>query len=226
MLGLALLGVFPASARSQDAGFALSSGDFAAGIGAAAVFVAPSVLNINQAPADCGPCPRKNVPFFDRWAIGRGSPVAARAGDVGVAALALATWWDLAREGVDPDLVASLESAAWAAAAAELLKAAIARKRPVLYGTQARAAVNSDDSQRSLPSVHTSTAFALATSYILTRGRLYREGALSGRNLAAVATATLVGILRVAGGRHFPSDVVAGAALGAASAIVVHKIKF
>jgi membrane-associated phospholipid phosphatase len=32
--------------------------------------------------------------------------------------------------------------------------------------------------------------------------------------------------MRVAAGKHFPSDVVGGAALGVTSAVVVHAIRF
>lgn len=227
LLGLSLVSFPLATARSQDAGPAIRLGDVVAGAAAGAVYVIPTVFSINEGPADCGPCPRDGVPFFDRWVIGTGSAGASTLSSVALFALAGATWWDIGRNsGMGEELVASLEAVAWAAAAAELLKAVTDRNRPVLYTEEASGEIARLTNQRSLPSGHTATAFALATSYILTRGRLYEEPALTGRNLAAVATATLVGILRLAGGRHFPSDVVAGAALGAASAIVVHKIKF
>ncbi len=227
LLGLSLVSFPLAAARAQDAGPAIRPGDVVAGAAAGAVYVIPTLFGINEGPADCGPCPRDGVPFFDRWAIGTGSAGARTLSTVALFALAGATWWDIERNsGMGEELVASLEAVAWAAAATELLKAVADRNRPVLYTEGAPGEIARLTNQRSLPSGHVSSAFALATSYILTRGRLYGEPALTGRNLAAVATATLVGILRVVGGRHFPSDVVAGAALGAASAMIVHKIKF
>jgi membrane-associated phospholipid phosphatase len=35
-----------------------------------------------------------------------------------------------------------------------------------------------------------------------------------------------VGVSRVAAGRHFPSDVLAGAALGTVSGVVAYKVRF
>ena len=43
---------------------------------------------------------------------------------------------------------------------------------------------------------------------------------------AALATAVSIGALRVAAAKHFPSDVVAGAALGVVSAVTVRAIRF
>ena len=41
-----------------------------------------------------------------------------------------------------------------------------------------------------------------------------------------MAGATGVGVLRVAAGKHYPSDVLVGASVGVASALVIHEIKF
>ena len=43
---------------------------------------------------------------------------------------------------------------------------------------------------------------------------------------ALMAGAAGVGVLRVAAGKHHPSDVLIGAGVGVASAVVVHEIKF
>jgi membrane-associated phospholipid phosphatase len=42
----------------------------------------------------------------------------------------------------------------------------------------------------------------------------------------AFGVATGVGVSRVAAGKHFPSDVFAGAVLGTASGLVVYQLKF
>jgi len=81
-----------------------------------------------------------------------------------------------------------------------------------------RAAAAADrENQQSLPSSHASLAFAAATSYLV----LARRQHLPHRTRNAVllyAGAVGVAALRVAAGKHFPTDVAAGAALGAGSA--------
>src|SRR2546422_2189805 len=71
----------------------------------------------------------------------------------------------------------------------------------------------SRESQQSLPSGHASLAFAAATSYLV----LARRQHLRHRRRNAIllyAGAVGVSALRVAAGKHFPTDVAAGAALG------------
>jgi len=117
-----------------------------------------------------------------------------------------------------------VEGAAWASGITEMLKGVIGRRRPVLYTVEAPGAVSERNSRRSLPSGHTSVAFAVATSYWLSRRALHGSPGVPG--WVAVAVATGVGVLRVAAGKHFPSDVVAGAALGVGTAVVMQVVKF
>jgi membrane-associated phospholipid phosphatase len=81
------------------------------------------------------------------------------------------------------------------------------------------------NNQRSMPSGHTSMAFALATSYWLSRRHLTNEDKPWMR-WALMAGAAGVGGLRVAAGKHHPSDVLIGAGVGVGTAIVCHEIKF
>ena len=62
------------------------------------------------------------------------------------------------------------------------------------------------------PSDHATASFAIATAIVL-RNRRWGIGAL--------VLATLLSLTRVAIGVHYPSDVLAGAALGAASALAL-----
>jgi undecaprenyl-diphosphatase len=139
-----------------------------------------------------------------------------------VLALAAATWWDMARSNSAgrPHVVASVESAALAVGATNFLKELIDRPRPIFY-TDLALELDPADHDPSFPSGHTAVAFAVATSYVLSKsspGTAARIGAL--------AVAATVGAFRVASARHFPSDVVGGAALGVGSALLVHTIKF
>jgi membrane-associated phospholipid phosphatase len=86
------------------------------------------------------------------------------------------------------------------------LKVAVGRHRP------------GSSSSTSFPSGHAANAFAAATL-------LYRDaGPLVG--VPAFAAAGYVGLSRVQGSRHFPSDVLAGAAVGSLCAGVVDALHF
>ncbi len=80
--------------------------------------------------------------------------------------------------------------------------------RSVLYGT---------DPQLSFPSGHTSLAFATATSLTLAYPKWYVAA-------PGYLWACYVGYSRMNLGVHYPSDVLAGAVLGAGSAYVTYKI--
>jgi len=201
-------------------------GDVLRVTGGAAVFLSPHVLHINDSPPPCAPCSRTEVPFFDRWAIRVPIHGLSAASTYTLGVLALATFIDLGRQenGV-ASIAASLESASMALGTAELLKAIIDRKRPVLYTVQAPTAGLVLENQRSFPSGHSAAAFALATSYWL-RYRDLHPHVRRWEPWVAAAGAVTVGTLRVVSGKHFPSDVAAGALLGATSAVVIHAIKF
>ena len=75
---------------------------------------------------------------------------------------------------------------------------------------------------RSFPSGDTSIAFAFATSYVLSRGKRIKPW----QRILAFGAASTLALSRVAGGKHFPTDVIAGAAVGMGSAWLVHTIRF
>jgi len=178
--------------------------------------------NINQPPADCGPCDPSTVPVFDRWALHDEIDLHSHISDVLILGLIAGTTVDLAAVDGGKATAASLEAAAWTLALTELSKTIVGRKRPVLYTEDAPQYVNREESLRSMPSGHTSVAFAVATSYwLMTRGRDDRWPAY-----ATGAAAVTISILRVTSGRHFPSDVIVGAALGMITGGVVHEIRF
>lgn len=96
------------------------------------------------------------------------------------------------------------------------LKKAIRRDRPhVLYDDVLD--IYQIRSDYAMPSGHTSSAFATATSLTL----LYPEWYVA---LPAYAWASAVGMSRIHLGVHYPTDVLAGAALGVASAWLTYKL--
>ncbi len=131
---------------------------------------------------------------------------------------------DRALRDVRPDLysvAAGIEAAAWAVAATELLKAGVARNRPVMYTADAPEAADELDSRRSFPSAHAAVASALATSYLLRSAS--DDTAV---RIVTIVAAAGVATMRVVAARHFPSDVLAGAAFGAGAAVAVDFLRF
>jgi len=89
-------------------------------------------------------------------------------------------------------------------------------KRPRPYATLDNVHIMHKDSadRYSMPSGHSTAAFAIATSLTLRYPKPYVY-------IPAYAWAILVAYGRIYMGLHYPSDVIAGAALGSASAIAV-----
>ena len=77
------------------------------------------------------------------------------------------------------------------------------------------------NSHRSMYSGHTSVSFALGTSYFLSMNQ--KRGL--GRSWPLISSAA-IGAMRVAAGKHFPTDVLVGAVMGSGTAIVLHEIRF
>lgn len=94
------------------------------------------------------------------------------------------------------------------------LKYAVDRSRPYITYTDIHP--YQKDNDPSFPSGHTSYAFALATITTLEYPRWYVA-------VPAYAWAVTVGYSRLYLGEHYPSDVLAGAIVGAGSAYLSHK---
>ena len=206
----------------------ITLGDVLATTAAGTLFAAPILFDVGPDTPDCAPCDRRDLPGFDRWALARERSGWEAASTLALVGLAVGVELDLVfgeRGEGGPHAVALVESAAWALGLTEVLKAAVGRGRPVLYDPAITPDDVEPDDLRSMPSAHTSAAFALATSWWLSRRALDAEPRRVPAWLGFVVAAG-VGVMRVSAGRHFPSDVVTGAALGVASAVVVHAVKF
>ena len=95
-----------------------------------------------------------------------------------------------------------------------ILKTAINRKRPVESDPTFTTVVAAGS--RSFPSGHTSEAFSMATAVTLSFPKWYVAA-------PAYTFAGLVGYSRMYLGVHYPTDVIAGAVLGTASAWCLYK---
>lgn len=190
----------------------------AASIGVATgLAVIPHVAGLPSGPPPCAPCDPATVPGIDRAALHNFSTGAGTTSNfllLGVtfgSAAALLEGASGARARGDVAVFGN--AMAWSLAAAEWLKVAAHRSRPVLYTAKAAAAASDRESRRSFPSGHATWAFAAATSYFVMAGRHHLRHRT--RNAALLyAGALAVGALRVTAGKHFPTDVAAGAALG------------
>ena len=181
------------------------------------LYTLPDPLGLPRGSPSCAPCSAATLPWFDRWAV----TTPATGPDVGsdVVLLGVAGWTALAglldapRGDWAGNFAVYADAASSTAAATEWLKVLVRRKRPILYTDGALAAAGDPDNQQSFPSIHAGLAFAAATSYLIVSGREH----LPHRTRNAIllyAGAAAVSALRVASGQHFPSDVLAGAALG------------
>jgi membrane-associated phospholipid phosphatase len=212
---LALLAVVrPAATQSP---YRVSWRDAATVGVAVAAAVIPAAAGLPHGAPSCAPCDPASLPGIDHAALHTFSGSAATASSVllagmvglsGVASLDGAT-----PAQVRGHAVVFANSLAWTLAATEWLKVLTQRNRPVLYTAAASAAASDADSRRSFPSGHASLAFAAASSYLV----MARREGLPHRTRNAVllyAGALGVSVLRVSAGKHFPTDVAAGAALG------------
>lgn len=163
-----------------------------------------------------------DVPAFDRVATGQWSPGAKQLSDVlrlGLTVAPLALLLDTGAGMSSGELlVMYVQTVGLTETVTGALKLGTSRARPLAYNPDPRI----DDrlrrsryARRSFPSGHTSAAFAGAAFLGEVHARLHPDRPsrhwVRGGGLALAA---LTGYARVRAGHHFPSDVLAGAAVG------------
>ena len=163
------------------------------------------------------PCSSSDVPWFDRWAIGHASDTADTLSTI-TAGLAIAAPLAVDLADVGPSTPFLEDSAVLAetllvnGALVTLAKYTVQRPIPRVYSPGTPAYVNSPSDYRSFYSGHTSLTFAALTAMSMTwtlrHGGTWWPWAVTG------VVGTSVALERIFAGRHFPSDVVVGAAAG------------
>lgn len=116
-----------------------------------------------------------------------------------------------------------METLLWAFGLKELLKMSVGRARPYMYFPDyPEKEVEKGDWNNSFPSGHTTYAFAAATfatyvfcSYFPSSAWRFAVG------FGSYAVAATVATLRVLGGCHFVTDVIAGAAIGTTCGLLI-----
>ncbi len=173
-------------------------------------------------PVPCAPCDPAGVPAIDRGTIHSVRGGWDVATDLTVLGMIGGTWIDLARRDQGAaGFRASLESVVWSTAVTQVLKVTVRRIRPFMYADGSERYAENPDSRQSFPSGHTSAAFALATTYFLTMDGMYDE-----RPYWIFGAAAFVGVGRVLAGKHWITDVLAAAAIGTATALIVNEVRF
>jgi undecaprenyl-diphosphatase len=131
-----------------------------------------------------------------------------------LAALVLAFVFVGGRRGIATRraVVAAGFSAALGLAVAAIVARVVDRPRPFVGHPHAVHLFASHAADPGFPSDHATAAFAIAVALLL---RSRRWGAI------ALAAATVLAITRVAMGIHYPTDVLAGAVLGALAALLL-----
>lgn len=118
------------------------------------------------------------------------------------------------RASVRRAVVAAGLSAGLGLAVAQVITRLVDRPRPFVAHPHAVQLFAQHAADPGFPSDHATAAFAIAVALLL---RSRRWGGL------ALVAATILAVTRVAMGIHYPTDVLAGAAVGSLAAIVLHQ---
>ena len=108
--------------------------------------------------------------------------------------------------------VAAVLSAGLALAIGKVISELVDRSRPFVADPHGVHLFSGHAADPSFPSDHATAAFAIAVAILLRK---------RGWGIVALIAATVLSVGRVALGIHYPSDVLAGAALGAAAALLL-----
>jgi membrane-associated phospholipid phosphatase len=228
-------GAWPASAQSTAPYELHTQRELILSAGGAGLLLAGLAVKEGQEPlslADIAVLDPADINAFDRPATRRWSPDAATASDILAWSLLASPVVFAASElegGNAPTLaVMYVETLLLKNGVVQLLKGTTARTRPLAYnddpdlpeGEKLRVST-----RRSFPSGHTANAFAAAVFLGTTYSRLHPDSrARTWVWVGSLTAAGTVGFLRYGAGRHFPTDVIAGALLGSAIGYLVPKL--
>lgn len=186
------------------------------------------VFHDELGPAHCAPlCDEDDVNAFDAFAAGYYDDGWATASDItlaGTVALGvIALFVDQRTVSAFSDLLVVTEAILLTSAVVTVLKFAVRRPRPYLYSEKAPESKRSDaEAALSLPSLHVATAAALTTSVFDVLFARHPKSPWTWAFLGVGTVATgAVAAGRILSGRHFLSDVLIGAGIGAGIGFLV-----
>jgi membrane-associated phospholipid phosphatase len=203
-------------------------------LAASVVWLLPQSMGRETVKPSC-PCDRTVVRGFDSFALGRRSAAANTASNVAITTLTVApilldaldvnlsggSW-----SGYGLDLLVMLQALTVNGALNETMKLTVRRPRPLVYDPVAGSNdLTLPDNYLSFYSGHTSSTLAVTMSYATTFALRHPESpARYWIYGGAAVTGATMGLLRVLAGKHFPTDVLAGAAVGGAVGLVVPRL--
>jgi undecaprenyl-diphosphatase len=117
------------------------------------------------------------------------------------------------RQDVRRAVVAAGLSAALGLVVAQVVSRLVDRPRPFVAHPHAVHLFAHHAADAGFPSDHTTAAFAIGTALVLR---------FRGWGIAVLVLATILAATRVAMGLHYPTDVLGGAVIGTAAALVLH----
>jgi len=190
------------------------------------------VASVFEHPGHSCPCSVSHVNGLDRFATRQSSEVAGTASNVlvegALPATVLATLILDKRNDPSTNVAADLaivgETALINTALLQVVKKTVARPRPLAYRATDPAVLGMDDTYQSFYSGHTSTAVAIGLSYAQLYLRRHQNRHAWLVNAGFWTLGTTIGALRVGAGKHFPTDVMTGAAVGATLGLAIPKL--
>ena len=176
-------------------------------------------------PTDGGLCDPAEVPTIDRWSLSLKWESAERVADslllASVTSPLVFSGIDTAAAGVTSarvgdDAAVTFQTLGATYLATVAIKMAVARPRPLTYSARFDKSVRyAGNARMSFPSGHASLSFAAVSVLAVMLAERFGDhpGAVVGIT-GGYLMATTVATARLLGGKHFLTDVVAGAALG------------
>ncbi|MFP4544812.1 MAG: phosphatase PAP2 family protein [Candidatus Kapaibacterium sp.] len=194
-----------------------------------AAFATGFFLYDDVTPPDSLPNIMPKVNFIDRGALNNWSEEAALFSDVLLAGLAAAPLALLSDDEIYNDgwgvAEAYLQSTLITNSAVMLSKGLFQRKRPYYYNPAAPEYIRlSKDAKRSFISGHSANAFNSALFTARVYDVYHDNDAVPYIYAAGLGLAGLTGYMRYEAGRHYPTDIIAGALAGALSAYIITEI--
>lgn len=188
----------------------------------------------NRGPSCGSGCDPAGINRFDRMVTSWWNPGAATASDVTLSAsivlpfLAQAIDTAVSRpsdgwKGYGRDVLVLVETAAVTSGLTSLLKYSVGRERPYAYNRELDESKRTErDAGLSFPSGHTSMAFAMATSWSWLYMKRHPESpGVVPVWIGSYALALTTAVLRPVAGKHFWTDIIAGAGLGIGVGLLV-----
>ena len=179
-----------------------------------------------------GVCDVASVPKIDRLTLGLKSKSADRLADALLLSLVASPLVfsgldtlaaDVTAARIGDDSAVTFQALGATYLATMILKVAVSRPRPLTHDPAFDKSTRFSGSSRlSFPSGHSAISFSAASVLAVMLAERYGTdpGAVAGI-VGAYTAATTVAVARVLGGKHFVTDVVAGAALGTAMGLTI-----